>query len=107
MGAGMVMKVVDAKGNDKFVRLSGAEKAMVYRMLANFGVYEQEVPDDELAPEEKMPVFTASHPEARGSQDLEELTATYQSGMCQEGRSINTSSMHCCEAAEIVFEDVT
>jgi hypothetical protein len=104
MGAGMVMKVLDDKGEERFVRLSGAEKAMVYRMLANFGVYEQDVPDEELAPEEKLPVFTVSNPEARDSQPLKALTGTYQSVI---GRSINTSSMHCCEAAEIVFEDIT
>jgi len=117
MGAGMVMRVQDEKGQEKYVRLNGAEKAMVYRVLANFGVYEQDVPDSELRPEEKMPTFTTSQPEDRKTNPLEPLIGTI---LCSDlrremskdlgkgkGGSVNASTMHCCEAAEIVFEDIT
>ena len=107
MGAGMVMKVLDENGEEKFVRLSGAEKSMVYRMLANYGVYEQDIPAEELAPEEWLPVFSASQPEDRAKQDIKPLLDTIASPLSTVGRSINTSTMHCCEAAEIVFEDIT
>jgi hypothetical protein len=90
MGGGISMRVIDPDGVEKFVRLTGAEKAILYRALANLGIYERDVPEDMLPIEEQS---------ARG---LEE-----RPGDEPPERFYHASTMHCCEAAEIVFEDIS
>ena len=90
MGAGMTMRVIDPDGVEKFVRLTGAEKAMVYRALANLGIYEKNIPEDKLSKEE------------RSAKGLEE-----RPGEEPPDKFYHASTMHCCEAAEIVFEDIS
>jgi len=62
-------------------------------MLANFGIYEQDVPPSELTEAERKVEGTPL--------EKREAISTPKFG------SINASTMHCCEAAEIVFEDIT
>ena len=90
MGKAMTMRVIDPDGVEKFVRLTGAEKAMVYRALANLGIYEREIPEDKLSKEE------------RSAKGLEE-----RPGEEPPDKFYHASTMHCCEAAEIVFEDIS
>jgi hypothetical protein len=122
MGAGIVMKMVDEDGQTKYVRLSGTQKAAVYEMLARFGVYESE-------PHEGARLGTgqsgASNPEVEHQR--EEFKHSKKEPQDEEVKrfeprqierlglderlellkKVDVSTMHCCEAAEILFEDIS
>lgn len=88
MGAIVMLKHIDLDGEENHVNLSGIEKARVYEMLAKFGVYETE-PNGQL-------------PNADKSDNL--FLSTKNSNKAE---MVEASTMHCCEAAEIIFEDIT
>jgi hypothetical protein len=99
-GSAMTTKVIGKDGKEKWVRLTGAEKAMVCRILSNFGIHEEKVVDLEPQPRKAKKGKVISEMVEKLSPHLEDRPAVmppdkFQALMC-----------HCCEAAEIVFEDI-
>lgn len=103
MGAGIVIKTIDGDGETKYVRLTGVEKARIYEMLAKFGVYETE---QEQLHIDNIPVVGPSQVGRLGSPHEKVLKTDVKKRLDMIGRT-DASTMHCCEAAEILFEDIS
>tara|TARA_B100000959_G_scaffold99543_1_gene105299 strand:+ start:305 stop:610 length:306 start_codon:yes stop_codon:yes gene_type:complete len=100
MGVAMTMRVRDKKGSDRYVRLTGAEKSTVYRMLSSYGVYErpQVGGQDVRGYESDLPIH-----EREGEEGLDDGPPE---GEEAHNSSVNATTMHCCEAADIIFDDI-
>ncbi len=112
MGAGIVIKKYTDEGDPVYVKLSGIDKARVYQVLAKFGVYEMEPGGEEVMPHTRLPIL--EHSEIEAFDDTPQRTDSTEDSMLKLNldqrldllNRIDASTMHCCEAAEILFEDI-
>ncbi len=94
MGEILMMKVVTKDGKERVAMMSGSEKAAIYRKLAAVGICETDFFG-----------LQDNRKDSLKEVDLPPDHECYGSGKGVEA-TIRAASMHCCECAEIVFEDI-
>ncbi len=112
MGSAIAIKTINEKGESMYVNLSGVEKAKVYETLAKFGVYEMETGAKPVKRETEAPKLDKNEIDKLDqasrkmkSVDDKMLKLDLNKRVDLLGQ-IDASTMHCCEAAEILFEDI-